>query len=117
MFQILPETKGNIIAIRMSGTVTPTDYERAVPKLEVIYDTSERFRLFIDWQALDGWEKGAKSASLAFLMTHRGLVERVAIVGDDRWGDEVQRVADIYKWSEVRLFPHADDAWEWLRRE
>jgi hypothetical protein len=40
----------------------------------------------------------------------------VAIVADEKWRDEVPRIADMGKQSEVRFFSveSRDEAWRWI---
>lgn len=117
MLQVMPESEGIIVGIKASGIISEADKEALVARLTELLDSRERYRLLYDWEALDGWEKGARSANVSFLMSHRGLVERVAVVCADRLADDVERLRDLYKYSEVRHFTpdQREAAWVWLR--
>ncbi|TVR82788.1 MAG: STAS/SEC14 domain-containing protein [Rhodospirillales bacterium] len=117
MLQVMPESEGIIVEIKASGTITEDDKAALIERLSEVMDTRERYRLLYDWEALDGWDKGARSANVSFLMSHRGLVDRVAVVCADRLVDDVERLRDLYKYSEVRHFTpdQREAAWVWLR--
>ena len=122
MFELLPETSGNIVALKAAGIITLIDEDGITPKLEDIFESlseKQRVRAFIDYEALQGFEPGVKTAGLSFNLRHRGLVERMAVVCGKDLQDEVNRIADIFKAAEVRRFDPAsrDDAWTWLRSE
>ena len=117
MIELLPETKGNLIAIGMSGTVTEQDQDRWFEKVDVKLGAARVEHLLLDWSQLDGWAKGARSTGTWFGMHHRAAIGRVAILADDRWADETLRITDIFNAAIVRRFPPADRqaALDWLR--
>jgi len=101
MIELLPETEGNIVALFAS------------------LSEKERMRAFVDYDGLEGFEPGVKSAGLSFELRHRALVERIAFVCAADLQDEVDRMADIFKMAAVKRFDPAqrDDAWNWLKSE
>lgn len=117
MIELLPESQGNLIAIKMSGIVTEADQDASFEDAEAIFDQEKIEIVLLDWEHLEGWDKGARSAGTWFGMHHRALIARVAIIGDDRWADETLRITDIFKASAVRRFVPADraEALRWLR--
>jgi hypothetical protein len=118
MIELLPETKGNLIALKMSGTVTEDDEDRCVEKAEIILEKERLEHLLLDWEHLDGWAKGARTVGTWFAMHHRALVERIAIVADEKWADEVLRITDIFKAATVRQFAPRERAaaFAWIRQ-
>lgn len=110
MIKFLPETKGNLLAIKMSGTILEEDYERCLAEAESMLDRERVEHLLLDWEHLQGWAPGARSAGTWFGMQHRALVGRVAVIADEKWADEVVRVTDIHRAAEVRRFSPADRA-------
>jgi hypothetical protein len=122
MMELLPETKGNIVAIKATGVLTVIDEDGITPRLEDIFESlaeKKRMRVFVDYEGLESFEPGVKSAGLSFELRHRGLVERIAFVCARDLQDEVNRMADIFKTAEVRRFDPAqrNDAWIWLKSE
>jgi glycine/D-amino acid oxidase-like deaminating enzyme len=122
MLELLPETNGNILAIKASGVLTVADEDDLAPKLEDIFESlseKERLRAFVDYVELEGFEPGVKTAGLSFELRHRGLVERIAFICGTDLRDEVTRTADIFKTAQVRRFDPASrgTAWTWLKSE
>jgi|APTNR8051073442_1049403.scaffolds.fasta_scaffold06618_2 hypothetical protein len=117
MIELLPETQGNVIAVRMSGTVTETDMDDYFGKAEEIFLQERVEHLLLDWSRLDGWAPGARSVGTWFGMHHRSLVGRVAVVADDQWADETLRIADIFQAATVQRFSASarDQAFKWIR--
>jgi hypothetical protein len=118
MIELLPETKGNLIALKMSGTVTEDDEDRCFEEAEIILEKERLEHLLLDWEGLDGWAKGARTVGTWFGMHHRALVGRVAIVADEKWADEVLRITDIFKAAAVRQFAPSERAaaFAWIRQ-
>lgn len=48
MIEFLPETKGNLVAIKMSGTITEEDHERFLPEADPIFDRERIEHLVLD---------------------------------------------------------------------
>ena len=122
MLEMLPETSGTIVALKAAGVLTVVDEKSITPRLEDIFGSlseKERVRAFVDCEALQGFEPGAKTAGLPFELCHRALVQRMAFVCGRDLQDEVDRMADIFKAAEVRRFDPSsrDEAWTWLKSE
>jgi stage II sporulation SpoAA-like protein len=118
MIELLPETRGNVIALKMSGTVTEDDQDRYFEKAEIILEKERVEHLLLDWEHLDGWAKGARTVGTWFGMHHRALVGRVAIIADEKWADEVLRITDIFRAATVRQFAPGERAaaFAWIRQ-
>jgi SpoIIAA-like len=118
MMELLPETSGNLMAIKMSGTITEDDYDRCLSEADVV--AGEHIEhLVLDWEHLQGWAPGARSVGTWFGLHYRALVGRVAIIADEKWADEVVRITDIYKGANVRQFAPEKRAlaFDWARRD
>lgn len=116
MIEVAPDPDGQLISIRMSGMITEADIDGCNEKLAGFTGLENLYKVLVDWERLEGWEKGAKSVGTWFGMRHWATVRRLAIVADDRWADETLRLADIYRAADVSRFPPARraDALRWL---
>jgi len=119
MIEALPETGDNLIALRMSGTVTEEEQTGWFETAEPLLLANRVDRLLLDWSDLEGWAKGARSTGTWFGMHHRAMVSRVAIIADEKWADEVLRITDIFNGAVVRHFSPAERqaALGWIREE
>ena len=48
MFEMLPQSEGNIVGIRATGTLTDADYAELMPKLEALLVEHKRIRMLVD---------------------------------------------------------------------
>jgi hypothetical protein len=108
------EVEGGTIVITMTGIVSDADWDAAVSALEEklggqasVHFTSvksPKFRVLMDWENLEGWEKGARSTCTWFCMGNQGMIDRLAVIGEDRWRDETERLVDIYKSAQINFY-------------
>src|SRR5512132_944756 len=119
MIDLLPESKGNLIALKMSGTVTENDEDRYFEKAEIMLEKERVEYLLFDCEHLEGWAPGARSVGTWFGMHHRAMVGRVSIFADEKWADEVLRITDIFKAATVRRFAPSERgaAFAWIRQD
>lgn len=117
MIEFLPESTGDILATKASGTVTEEEVEAAIEQFERTYSDRGIKNLYYDWIELEGWGKGARTVGTWFGMHNWATIRKIAIVAAEQWHDECQRVADINKLAEVRCFAPDDreSAWGWLK--
>lgn len=118
MIEPLPETSGNLVAVKMSNTITESDFDKYSSEVDSIFDAERAIHLIFDWEHLDGWAPGARSTGTWFGMHHRGLVARVAIIAEEKWADEALRIKDIFRAAEVRQFAPEErkSAFAWVRQ-
>jgi hypothetical protein len=125
MMTIKPDEANRVLVIETRGMISEADIDRAFADLESRYpQVSVRLRggtgvpigVFVDWEHLTGWERGAKTLGTITGKTLGDVVHKVAIVADKKWRDEVPRIADMGKQSEVRFFSveSRDEAWRWI---
>jgi hypothetical protein len=127
MINLKVNDKDRILIIEMKGMVGEADIDRAVDSLQAQYPGvgvhlrgGERggFSMLVDWQDLEGWEKGAKTVGTVTVKTIGDAVRRVAIVADAKFAGEQPRLADVATAAEVRFFSigQREDALAWLGR-
>jgi hypothetical protein len=125
MMIIKPDEANRVLVIEAHGMISEADIDRAFAELEACYpEVSVRLRggtgvpigVFVDWEHLTGWQRGAKTLGTITGKTLGDVVHKVAIVADEKWRDEVPRIADMGKQSEVRFFhlQNRDQAWRWI---
>lgn len=125
---IAVELKGETIVITMAGNVSDADWDAAVLALEEklggqvsVHFTSTKspkLHVLMDWENLDGWEKGARSTCTWFCMGNQDIIDRLAVIGDERWRDEADRLVDIYRNAQVNFYlpTQRERAVTWLKQ-
>src|SRR5260370_9371330 len=66
MFQMLPESSGRLVALRVSGKLTKEDMVSVAPPLEEKIRENGKVDLFCDMTDLHGWSLGGFWAELNF---------------------------------------------------
>lgn len=102
--QLLPLTRDNLIAVRVSGTLTSQeiDYFKALQR-EAIEQFGE-VRLYFEMESFDGWQAGSFLENAFFDITHAHLYSKVAMVGEKSWQAWISKLVDLVKRGEVRYF-------------
>ena len=95
MIEILPESSGNLVAARATGTLTGDDYAAVwEPRLRQAIEEHGKVRvlLYLD-EAFDGWDAGAMWEDAKFGLAHFNDFEKIAVVGGEEW---VGKVVDLF---------------------
>jgi hypothetical protein len=115
-----------ILIVEMKGMISEADIDGAIDALQAKYPAvgvhlrgGERggFSMLVDWQDLEGWEKGAKTLGTLTTKTIGDAVRKIAVIAGAQFLDEQPRLADVAKQAVVRFFPpgHREHALAWLR--
>lgn len=115
------ECTERVIRLRMIGKITDEDWDNVTQAFEqalgagfgvhLRHQGGGTLSVLMDWERLEGWKEGARTACTVFCMGYQDLVRRIAIVGSDEWRDEGERLTDVYKHAQVRFFqPSARNA-------
>jgi hypothetical protein len=108
MIEIVPDTGDKLIVLKASGLISEAQVDACVDQLDPILMSVKTTSLVLDWEHLQGWETGAKTAGTIVALRSWAGIRRVALIADDRWADETLRIADIYKAADVQRFAPAD---------
>jgi len=108
---------GDVFYVRISGVMKLVDQE-AFQKLAMKWIAQgRRARLLATLEDFRGWEKGVDWGDIGFFMEHGDDVAKMAIVGDERWKDEVFAfVGKGLRTTEVEFFPSSSlkEAERWI---
>jgi hypothetical protein len=115
-----------ILIVEMKGMISEADIDGAIDALQARYPAvgvhlrgGERggFSMLVDWQDLEGWEKGAKTLGTLTTKTIGDAVRKIAVIAGAQFADEQPRLADVAPYAAVRFFAlgRGEDALEWLR--
>ena len=121
MIEILKESKGKTIGIKVSGQLTKEDYEQVlVPRLEEAIHRYGKVRvLFVAAKNFEGFEIKALLDDVKFGLVEGGFhLEKMAVVGGSHWFQAGVRFSGHFIHGEVKFFPSAQlsEAWQWIRR-
>jgi hypothetical protein len=108
--QVLSLTRDNLIAVRVSGTLTPEeiDYFKALQR-QVIEQFGE-IRLYFEMEEFQGWQADSFLENALFDITHAHLYHKVATVGEKSWQAWITKLVSLVKRGEVKYFDLEDRA-------
>jgi hypothetical protein len=77
----------NVYRLDISGVLLRTEFRQCEAELASELDRVGSAKLLCVLTGFDGWERHAGWNDLAFYVSHGDAIERIAIVGDERWRD------------------------------
>lgn len=84
----LRHDRGTVYRIEVSGVLRKSELDECQASLVRELDRVGTVRLLFLLTDFRGWERGAAWNDLTFFVRHGSRVERLAIVGDERWRSE-----------------------------
>lgn len=119
MIEILPESKGKLLGIKVSGKLTDRDYQDVlIPTLETVIKKhgKGRFLCAID-QTFSGMELGAMVDDARFYLKHKNDIEKMALVGGQKWIEVLMKVFAHFLPGDAKTFSteQLSEAWDWIR--
>jgi hypothetical protein len=78
---------GNILRIELRGTLRQEEFAHC--QQQVLHEVSRvgPVRLLFTLEGFEGWDSQDNWHDLGFFVRHGDAIERIAIVGDERWRD------------------------------
>ena len=111
MHEILPQTQGDFVAIKVIDKLTELDFEIIAPLLVAEIEEYHKIALFVEMEDFHGWTAGALWADTKFDLKHHKDFSRIAIVGDQKWEEWMATLAKPFTAAAVRYFDvHERDA-------
>ena len=93
----------------ISGLLLRSDYRQCEAELKTELDRVGSAKLLCVLNGFEGWEPHADWSDLAFYVKYGDAIQRVAIVGNERWRSEMLMfaAADLRK-APVEFFPEGE---------
>ena len=80
--------RDNIYCLEVSGVLKKSDLDRSEALLVAEMGRIGSTRLLVILKEFEGWETNPSWGDLTFYVKHGDSIERIAIVGDERWRGE-----------------------------
>ncbi|HYW91247.1 MAG TPA: STAS/SEC14 domain-containing protein [Gammaproteobacteria bacterium] len=116
MIEVMPQSRGAILALKASGQLTDADYrEVLIPRLEEIIGRYGKARLLLELDG-HGWEPRAAWDDARFGLKHRHDFEKMGVVGGPAWAAWVLALAPLLVDGEIRNFSQEEhqEALDWI---
>jgi hypothetical protein len=85
MFEFLPQTERDLVALRLSGTLNRDDYEAMLPEITKRLQAEGSLRLYWEMDDFHGWTAGGIWEDGSFDARHASDFTRIAMVGQKKW--------------------------------
>jgi len=100
--------KGCLLVLRISGKLSKTQLEASQKVAIDLIEREGRARVLLLAQTFDGWEEEGNWGDLSFLMKYDSQIERIAIVGEQTWEDDLLAfTGQGMRTGQVKYFPSA----------
>lgn len=113
----LEHERDNVFRLDVRGTLRKTDLDGCQERLTREMARIGPVRLLFVLEGFEGWEPNARWDDLSFYIRHGDTIERIAIVGPERWRSETLMFASAdLRRAPVEFFPEtaAAAARAWL---
>jgi hypothetical protein len=110
--------EGNLLVGELRGVLTKTEFDAWSRRAADTIRRYGKIRILILLEDFAGWERGADWGDVSFAFDHDEEVERMAIVGDERWKEEAFAfTAAPLRTTQIEFFPRSqlDAARAWLK--
>jgi hypothetical protein len=80
---------GRLLTIAARGQFRKADLEQAQAALEAAIARHGKVRALFIAEDFQGWERGQDWGDIGFMVEHDDDIERIAVVGEARWREEI----------------------------
>jgi hypothetical protein len=117
MIEVLPQSTGNIVALRVNGKLVHKDYQKFIPQLEDIIEQYGSMRCYCEMTNFEGITWQAMMDEMKFDVKHCNQIERCAIVSDSAWNQWMTDFTKmIFHNAQIECFTsnQTEEAWNWV---
>jgi hypothetical protein len=114
MYRKLPESSGRVLGYVIEDRLTRDEVEEMQEQLRAAMDRHGSVRLLVRAAEMEVVEPSAVWQDLKMTPDYVRNIERLAIVGDERWHEWAAKLTDTV--AQARFFEPAamDQAWTWV---
>ncbi|UCC96908.1 MAG: STAS/SEC14 domain-containing protein [Phycisphaerales bacterium] len=110
----------NLLLVHIKGTFTFEDLKGFQNSARAEIDRSGKVKLLILAEQFSGWGKEGDWGDLTFMYEHDAQIEKIAVVAEGKWKDQILMFVGAGKrHAVVEFFPDdgEENARDWLQRE
>ncbi len=114
--QLTETDGGKTLEVQVSGKLAHEDYQHFVPEFERLVKLHGKIRVLFEMTDFHGWQAGALWDDIKFDLKHFADIERLAMVGDQRWEKGMSVFCKPFTTAKIRYFDKAQaaEARTWL---
>lgn len=104
-----------LLVVRINGILRQAEFDECQRAAAEVIRAVGKVAALIVLDGFEGWEHRDEWGDMSFLIEHDNDIEKIAIVGQEKWRDEVLMFAGAgLRHSSVRYFNDSDSARAWL---
>ena len=82
------DAAGKLLQIKIRGVLNKADYDRIIQTAKEAIAREGKIRALYILDGFEGWERRSDWGDVSFMMDQGQHVEKMAIVGDEKWRDD-----------------------------
>ena len=110
-------SSGKLLEIKIRGMLKKADHERIVKIAKEAIAREGKIRALIIAEDFEGWEQHEAWGDVSFMMEEGQRIEKMAIVGDEKWRDDALAfTAQGFRPTAIEFFTvsRLNEARKWL---
>jgi hypothetical protein len=116
MIEPLSGLGDKVLGFKMSGKLHDADYKTFVPLVDAAIAKDGKVRILAQFHDFHGWDAHALWDDIKFSTTHCTKIERIALVGEEKWEEWMAKVCKPFTMAKIKYFDvsQIDAAKAWL---
>ncbi len=103
--------EGRLLIAEVHGLMLKSEFDHCVQLAKQAIAKHGKICILVLLEGVTGWQRGANWGDISFAMEYDAEVEKIAIVGDERWKDEAFAfTAKPFRTTAIEFFPVAEAA-------
>jgi len=117
--RLIEKKGGKILEARVSGKLTHGDYQRFMPEFGRLVKRHGKINVLFEMVGFRGWKAAALWDDIKFDLKHFTGIERLAMVGENKWQKGMSKFCHPFTTARIRYFDRtaASEAQAWLAAE
>lgn len=113
----IQESSGSLVSVKIKGILKKSELDQMQKVAEKAIEREGKVRILVTLDNFLGWERGDDWGDISFDIKHDKDIEKIAIVGDEKWRDlALAFLAKPFRPMEIEYFdsPQLDMARSWI---
>ena len=100
------DASGKLLQIKIRGMLKKADYDRIIQIARESIAREGKIRALTILDGFEGWERSGDWGDVSFMMDQGQHIEKMAIVGDEKWKDDALAfTAKGFRATAIEFFP------------